>query len=616
MIPRTTIDAIREKVDLVELVRDKGTSLKASGTNRYIGLCPVHSERTGSFNVNPQSQTYRCFGCGISGDAIAFMQEVEGYTFAGAVEALGDMVGIEVVDTAGEDPDYLRKKEYMACVRTAAWFYQTKFKELPDNHPAKENLSGRKYLYVEGRETWTEDWGMGYAPGSGTALCTFLKSKGFSDAQILDAGVAYQNENTGYLRDRFRNRLMWEIRDLKGNPIAFNGRRLNEEDNPKYLHSGETLVYKKSKTLYGFDLARKKMSQDRICYVTEGSADAQAVAAVGFTNVVASCGTAFTAEHATIIRRVIDEFDSKQKGKFIFVFDGDKAGIKATMKMFTDIKPSIKDRSYVVSLGDLDPVDFRVEFGDEEMIHRLTSYIPITEFMLDATMKKYNMMEIEGRSNFVNEAMNIISHFSEPEIFEAYKRKISAMSGVSISHLRGTRTPEIEERPQQHEYLDEYNAVDDHEPDAFSGIEEPQRKYVNKALERTCVLLVACMLQFPNQTFNVLRYRPDVLSLFADEDLKHVLVEAMNKTGYTATRNEQTVLRTGDFTNSLAVVDFFHRDLKTEENRVEQYANRLIKNLEEISKKEDSENMRAAVATHQLSEEDALRMLLEKRKKA
>lgn len=619
MIPRTTIDAIREKTDIVELIESKGVSLKRTGS-RYVGLCPVHTERTPSFNVDENSQTYHCFGCGIGGDAFAFMIEVDAYTFSGAVEALGDMAGVEVIDSAGEDPDYLRKKEYLRCVSSAAWFYRQKFSELPNNHPAKEDLDKkRNYLYVEGRETWLEDFGMGYAPGSGNVLIHFLRSQGYTDDQIFEGGLAFQNDRTGQLVDRFRNRLMWEIRDIKGQVIGFSGRALSEDAKPKYLNTSDTVLYSKSKVLFGIDLARKKMAQDKTCIVVEGAADAMAVSATGATNVVASCGTAFGSEHAAIIRRIIDDFDSKNNGKFIFLFDGDEAGIKATKKMFYDIKPSIKDRSYVASLDNLDPVDFRVQYGDKALLKALSNPVPITEFILNQTAMKYNMSEIESRSAFTREAMQVISHISEPDIFDAYKRKISAMSGVSMNHLRGERGVDRENVDNQQYSMDPYlSEYDDAPPDApadpFAGLDgqesAPQR---DKPLERISRLLVASMLQFPDQTFAALKDKGSILRHFEDEELKRLLQEGMINTGNKSLKGESGRLTVNDFTNSLMATEFFHIPLNTEEDRVESFVNRLAKNMDEIVERKKAEEFRTKIATHEISEEDALRALIAKR---
>lgn len=434
MISRETINQVREQTDIVALIESKGVALSRAGS-RYKGLCPVHSERSPSFNVNPDSQTYHCFGCGVGGDAIAFVQEVDGFNFTGAVEHLADLAGITVENTQGEDPDYLRKKDYLRCVGEAAHFFRTLFANLPEEHPAKQNLADREYLTVEGRETWLKDFGMGYAPDSYDMLSKYLVKQGFTEDQIIDAGLAFRSDKTQKLIDRFRNRLLWEIRNIQGKPIGFSGRRLNEADNPKYLNTSQTVLYNKSKVLYGLDLAKKKIVDDKTCFVVEGAADVMALAAVGITNTVASCGTAFGSDHASIIRRMIDDFDSQKSGRFVFVFDGDAAGVKAALRVF-DIKPSIRDRAYVVAIPEGDPVDFRKLEGDDALRSLvLENQVPITEYMIRHAMKNHDLAEIEGRQGFIKEAMAIIAGVEEIAIYESYRRKIAFLSGVSMEHL-------------------------------------------------------------------------------------------------------------------------------------------------------------------------------------
>lgn len=609
MIPRKTIDEIREKVDIIELIESTGVTLTATGS-RHRGLCPVHSERTPSFYVNKLSGTFHCFGCGISGDAVQYLKEVEGYSFAGAVEALGELVGVEVIDTAGEDPEYQRKKEYLQCVGLAAWYYRSKFNELPESHPAKLNLSSRNFLHVEGRETWIEDFGMGYAPEGYDKLSTFLRSKGYTPEQIVDAGLAFQNDRNGKLVDRFRNRLLWEIRDVQKHPIGFSGRRLNEEDNPKYLNTSETIMYKKSRIVYGIDLARKKMAEDRTCFVTEGAADVMAVAAVGATNVVASCGTAFGNEHVSVIRRIIDDYNASNSGRFVFVFDGDEAGLKAAARMFYDIKPSIKERSYVVPMEGLDPAEYRMQYGDEALREALyEKQIPLTEFILQRIYKKYDMSEIESQNAFANESMSVISYIEEPAIYEAYKRKISAMSGISLGHLPGNPSTRMVEEPPMPDEQPQNEPM----PDPFGEVSRKPVYNPNDPLERSTRLLTACMLQFPLETFKALFDKPEILNCFQNESLKDILYKGMNKAGYTAVKNEPTKLSVVDFEDSDEVIPLFNMLLDTDEEKVGQYIDYLIGKIRSIKNKQEVDALRLEGIMGTSTQMELLKKMMDKR---
>lgn len=616
MIAQKTIEEIKEAVDIVELVESYGVTLKSSGST-YMGLCPFHNERSPSFSVNRNHGTFYCFGCGEKGDAIQFVKAIDSHTFTGAVEALGDMYGIEVVDTAGGDPQYESKKQYIKCVADASWFYRSQFTRLPESHPAKQDLIRRNYLTVEGREEWLADFGIGYAPSGYQNVSNFLLKKGYSAEDIVSAGLAYANDDTGRLTDRFRNRLLFEIHDIKGRVIGFSGRRMDEKDNPKYLNTPETIMYKKSNILFGLDLARKRMSETRTCFVTEGGADAMAVAATGYTNAVASCGTAFGSSHATLIRNIIDEFNSSVKGKFVFVFDDDNAGINAAMKMFTDITPSIKDRSYVASLDGLDPVDFRVKFGDEELRKRLDNPLTLTEFMLTRMALRYDMSIIEQRSAFSAEAMKLISYIEEPAIFEEYKRKISMMTGINMSYLRGGHATTYSPSQQKVNTYDEIPEDNYENFDVETGeILEQEIKQSPKPIDSVARTLVACIIQFPNQAFFPLMDKAGITNYFNNPKLVIMLREAMQLIGHTALAGEPTILKPSNFTDEDLFIELSYLNLGTEANRATKYVDFLIKKIESLKEKEDANEVRAKMLFNKVSAEDALQALIKQRKKS
>lgn len=615
MIAQKTIEEIKEAVDIVELVESYGVTLKSSGST-YMGLCPFHNERSPSFSVNRNHGTFYCFGCGEKGDAIQFVKSIDSHTFTGAVEALGDLYGIEVIDTAGGDPQYESKKQYIKCVSDASWFYRSQFSRLPESHPAKQDLLRRNYLTVEGREDWLADFGIGYAPPGYQNVSNFLLKKGYTAEDIVNAGLAYANDDTGRLTDRFRNRLLFEIHDIKGRVIGFSGRRMDENDNPKYLNTPETIMYKKSNILFGLDLARKRMSETRTCFVTEGGADAMAVAATGYTNAVASCGTAFGSSHATLVRNIIDEFNSSTKGKFVFVFDDDNAGIKAAMKMFTDITPSIKDRSYVASMDGLDPVDFRVKYGDEELRKRLDNPITLTEFMLTRMALKYDMSLIEQRTAFSAEAMKLISYIEEPAIFEEYKRKISMMSGINMSHLRGGHATTYSPSQQRVNSYDEVPEDNYENIDSETGeILEQEIKQAPSPIDSVAKTLVACMIQFPNQSFFPLMDKAQITGCFKDQRLVVMLREAMQITGHTALAGKPTILKPSNFTDESLFIELSYMNLGTSPSRATKYVELLIKKIESLHKQEKANEVRTKMLFNEVSAEDALKTLIIQRKK-
>lgn len=562
MISKETINEVREKTDIVALVESKGVTLKRAGRS-WVGLCPVHNERSGSFHVNSESQTYHCFGCQISGDAIAFVQEVDGYTFTGAIEYLADAAGIVVKNTDGVDPDYSSKKEYLAINESAAWYFRQNFARLPDNHPAKVELSKRNLLLGV---DWAEQFGQGYAADSYDALSRFLTSKGYTTAQIVDGGLAFVSESTNKLVDRFRNRLMWEIRNIQGKVIGFNGRMLRAEDNPKYLHTGQTVLYNKSQVLYGLDLAKKAITSEKAVYIVEGCTDVQAVKAVGKDNVVASCGTAFGNGHAAIIRRMIDDYDSKNNGRFIFVFDGDNAGMKAAEKAF-DISPSIRERSYVALMGTGDPCDVRLNHGDDKLREMLNNQIPITEFVLKRRMIKYDLEVIEQRQAFITEAITLIADIDETVMYESYRRKIAFWTGTPIDQIPNRRSS------MAHHSI---------HPDA---LEVDQQKELE-------VRILASLLQYPISTYYALEHVEDLEELFLDQPRRFLMIEAISMAGMDAINNTKTPLRASDFSDEAMVTDLFHTQLNLQEDRVAHFIDKSIELLRRLSRKTHNDSLR------------------------
>lgn len=426
-ISKSSIEEIKDKVDIVDLVESYGISLRVSGRN-HLGLCPFHSENSPSFNVSRQYQTYRCFGCGESGDIISFIEEQEHCSFVDAVHELGDRAGVVIEETGEKDPQWEMKKRYIEAYEKAAFFYRTQFSKLSPNHPAVEQLAERKLLLGN---QWLSKFGIGYAPEGYTNLVTYLESKGFAPDEMVEFGLASKNEERGTYFDKYRDRLMWEIRDVRGNVIGFGGRKLHEEQNPKYLNTPQTVLYHKSNVLYGLDLARKSIAKEKRVYVVEGYTDVMAMHAVGIENVVASSGTAFSDGHSRIIRNLIDNMSDNKAGEFIFVFDGDSAGTKAAMRVF-DIEPSIKERSYVAPMNNGDPCDIRLRDGDEQLQQDVLVRVPLTEFVLKERSKEYDLSVPEKREEYLNEASRILSTISQSSLREEYRNKVSLWTGATF----------------------------------------------------------------------------------------------------------------------------------------------------------------------------------------
>lgn len=603
MISRKTIDEVRAKTDIVQLLEKHGVSMKASG-NTYTALCPnpEHPERTPSFNVKRSEQTYHCFGCQIHGDVFSLMTLLEGFTFTGAVEQLAEDAGIQIIQENGAyDEDYEKKKQYLRCVGTAAHWFRRNFELLADTEPAKMNLANRDLLYVKNRPEWLKDFGMGFAPASYDALTNYLLGRGFSQDDILNAGLAKISEKTNKLIDRFRNRLLWEIRDVQGRPVGFSGRRLDDNDIPKYLNTSNTIMYKKSNILLGLDIARKQISRDKTCYIVEGAADVMAISAVGETNTVASCGTAFGDEHSSIIRRLMDDYGQATIGDFVFVFDGDSAGVNAARKVFEDI-PIIHDRSYVVTLGDGDPVDIRLEKGDEYVLDRLKNHrIPITEFILQQILLGYDIKTSEGKQNFVREALIVVSKIPQNILREDYRKKVAFLAGVPLEHIGTTNY----KAPKEDKY-DKYPVVHNF---ARSDSARSFNEY-NLAMH---------LLQFPSQVSQMIAKNPRVPLIVKDPEILQILKEALD-TIYLKKDEYGNYFFTSDkFSNSPLMFHLLHAPLNTTEVEAVSYVERIFHSLEKITLIDEKNNEKAklaeAVSISDAQGIDALAQLLEAKKR-
>lgn len=445
-IPRSKIDEIREANSLVTILNEYGVELKHSGI-RMTGLCPMHNERSPSFSVNPNTNTYKCFGCGEGGDVIALIQNLESLSFVGALEFLADKSGIVIERDEEEDETFKKRQVAYQILKDTAYWYRTQFNKLGNSHLAKIELQRRNLLdvHIENTQTnakWLDFNGIGYAPDGWDTLCTYLRSKGYTDDNIVEAGLASKSNDTNRVTDRYRGRLTWEIRDFQGRIVGFGARKLFDTDNgPKYLNPPQTILYDKSRILYGLDGARKAMSKTRELYLVEGYTDVMTLRAVGINNVVAMSGTAFGEGHISLLRRVFDDVSSikNNMGKLIFVFDGDFAGQKAAKRVF-EMEGLPHERSYGVALKDGDPDDIRKEHNDEYLKELLTHYIPFTEYALNAEMNNHDLGTPEGRMNYVEKSLAIISYISSKILQDEYKRKIAFKAGVAVETIGNSRT--------------------------------------------------------------------------------------------------------------------------------------------------------------------------------
>jgi DNA primase len=438
MYAKSDIELIRSKIEILSFLESRGLSFRQTGTS-FIGLCPVHNERSPSFHVNPIRNTYHCFGCGIGGDIFQLIIDMDSLTFAGAVQEAAEYANIELVGVEEDEAYKAKQRLYHICDIATTWFRQN-FLQLPDDHPAKQNLADRHLLYVgadsaAGYSAQT-DKTVGFAPAQG--LIDLLTKARFSVKEIVEAGLATTSETDGKTRDKFRNRLVWTVTDIQGRAIGFSARKVFETDlGPKYLNSPQTPLYNKSRTLLGLGTAKKEISRKQEVYIVEGQTDVMALRAIGIENVVASCGTAFGPEHTNMLLHLSSIGKSSEKFKMIFCFDGDAAGVNAAKKVF-EANKSIQLNSFVVKLdAELgDPCDLRLNYGDEALRNALKdNQTGIVEFILLEEKNSWDMKTPEGQSGYLNKAKEILSLINDPIQYTAYLRKVSFWTGISYEQI-------------------------------------------------------------------------------------------------------------------------------------------------------------------------------------
>ena len=425
LIKREDIDEVRNRTDLREVVESYVT-LKSAGIGSFKGLCPFHDERSPSFHIRPQLGTFHCFGCGESGDVIAFIQKMDHSSFTETVELLAARINYELhYEDGGPGPrreDYGKRQRLVDAHKVAEEFFRAQL-ETQEGTAAREFLTGRGF-----DEQAVAHFSVGYAPKGWDGLLKHLRSRGFVDEELKLTGM-FSEGNRG-IYDRFRGRVMWPIRDLSGATIGFGARKLYEDDQgPKYLNTPETQLYKKSQVLYGLDLAKKQISKGRQIVVVEGYTDVMACHLAGITTAVATCGTAFGTDHIKISRRLLQ--DDGTGGEVIFTFDGDAAGQKAALRAFEEDQRFIAQTYVCVEPTGADPCDLRLHRGDEAVRELIENKRPLFEFAIRAELKKFNLDTVEGRVQALRQTAPIVAAIRDSAIRPAYARELAGWLGMN-----------------------------------------------------------------------------------------------------------------------------------------------------------------------------------------
>ncbi len=418
------IAAVRERSPIDEVVGEY-LQLKNAGGGSLKGLCPFHDEKTPSFNVTPSRGLFYCFSCAEGGDAIKFVQKIDGLSFVEAVERLAGRSGIDLrYEQGGYVPgqEQSQRRRLIEAHRGAAEFYAERLHG-PDAEHARKFLAERGF---DGQDA--DRFGVGYSPKAWEDLTRHLRGRGFTDAELISAGLS--REGSRGARDRFRGRLMWPIRDLSGDVIAFGARKLDpDDDGPKYLNTPETPLFRKSTVLYGADLAKRDIAQRRQAVIVEGYTDVMACHLAGVPTAVATCGTSFGEDHIKVLRRLIMDTDGAT-GEVIFTFDGDAAGQRAALRAFGMEEKFVTQTYVTVEPNGLDPCDLRLQHGDGAVRDLLARRVPLFEFAIKGVLGHHNLDTTEGQLAALDEAAPIVAKIKDKGLRTRYAVNLDRWLGL------------------------------------------------------------------------------------------------------------------------------------------------------------------------------------------
>lgn len=406
------LDEIRSKNDIIDIV-SQYVVLKRTGRN-YMGLCPFHKEKSGSFCVSPDKQIFHCFGCGVGGNVFHFISKIENLNFKESVEFLAHRSGIELPTSDDYQEDKLAKlkaKVYEVNKCAAEFYHQNLYK--PTAKPAQEYVKKR---HLDNRTL--KAFKIGYS-GRFNELYTELKSKGFSEEEILASCLVNKNKDGKFI-DRFRNRLMFPIVDTRERVIAFGGRVL-DDSKPKYINSPEDIVYSKGRNLFAFNLARK--SDSKTIIMVEGYMDAVSLHQRGINNAVASLGTALTEAQGRLLRRSCE--------KVIIGYDADGAGQAATLRGLEILQNLGCDIRILQIEGAKDPDEFVVKYGPDKFQRYVNNAISLVEFKVKMLKKDLNLDNVNDKIKFLNEVAKIVAKVDNNMEREVYIDKISFEYNIS-----------------------------------------------------------------------------------------------------------------------------------------------------------------------------------------
>ncbi len=451
MADRGQIEEIKQKLDIVEVVRKYVPTLKKSGANHF-GLCPFHNEKTPSFSVNQDLQIFKCFGCGEGGDVIKFIQKIEGLDFPQALERTAKLAGVVLKSDVYDDKKYKKIYEKKQKILQANKLSAKYFSYILNDH--KKGKRARLYCKKRGLSRGVlKRYSIGYAPDGFNNLKNFLLKKGFEVNDLVSFGLLVKKN--GKIYDKFRDRLMFPIFNVQGEVIGFSGRIINKSDfGPKYLNSPETLVYKKKNTLYGLYQAKEAIRKLDFVILVEGNIDILSSSRIGYSNIVCPLGTALTLEQCRLISRYT-------KNVYI-AFDSDEAGKKAFIRSL-DLLDQMEINVKVLDLHGFQDVDELITNKPELFEKILNKPLNVFDFLIKINKDNFDLSNVKQKIEFVKELQSFIDSIHNDVEREEYLKKIAIITELDLKQvkdiiLRSNR--KIHQKSSDHDVNHTQNIID------------------------------------------------------------------------------------------------------------------------------------------------------------
>ena len=544
------IDEIRSKNDIVDII-SQYVVLKRSGRN-FFGLCPFHKEKSPSFSVSPDKQIFHCFGCGVGGNVFHFVEKIENLGFIESLEMLADRAGINLPTISNSVDDKLLKlksKVYDINAETAKFYHENLYK--PTSKEAQNYIKKRK---LDNRTL--KNFLIGYS-GNFNELYVHLKSKGFTDEEILTSGLVNKNDNGKFI-DRFRRRLMFPIQDTRNRVIAFGGRVL-DDSKPKYINSSENIVYSKGKHLFGLNVAKKEHLKKII--IVEGYMDAISLHQRGITNAVASLGTALTESQGRLLR--------KSSEQVIIGYDADGAGQAATVRGLEILQNLGCDIRILQIEGAKDPDEFVTKYGPERFLKYVDNAISLVEYKIRVLKQKLDINNTNDKIKFLKEIAKELAKISNNIEREVYVDKISLEYNISKEAIYSEINKLI------------YGKNEDEKRINVTKVVQPQKKVIeetDKAVAKREGLIIYLLINYPNEAYSKIKEVVSVEDIKSERNKKVItkLYEELEK-GYSNINNVLDWFQEEEIINYLTSIMAYDFEITEVNKCIEDILNIYIK---------------------------------------